>query len=100
MTHPSKVIAALFGAICIVCLCCLKEPAHAWGDESRYCHPEKQWYVWQGNRWAPDNTGEMLLRAKNIARALYQEAALHETKELRDSCAGWARKCAARSPAI
>ena len=33
MTHPSKVIAALFGAICIVCLCCLTEPARAWGDE-------------------------------------------------------------------
>ena len=33
MAHPSKVIAALFGAMSIVCLCCLTGPAHAWGDE-------------------------------------------------------------------
>jgi hypothetical protein len=33
MAHPSKVIAAVFGAMCIVCWCCLMAPAYGWGDE-------------------------------------------------------------------
>jgi len=67
--------------------------ALAFGDEVRYCHPEKRWYAWRGNRWAPDNTGEMLLRPKKVARALYDEAGLHDSEALRKACADWARKC-------
>ena len=28
------------------------------GQELRYCHPFKKWLVWDGRRWAPDETGQ------------------------------------------
>ena len=33
MAPPSKVIAAVFAAVCVPALCGLAAPAHAWGDE-------------------------------------------------------------------
>jgi putative DNA primase/helicase len=59
----------------------------------RYSHPQKCWFIYVGRRWETDQTGEMLQRAKLIARELYSEAGLIEDRALRDACAGWARKC-------
>ncbi len=33
------------------------------------------WLAWDGRRWAPDDTGELLRRAKPTARAIYHDAA-------------------------
>lgn len=33
MTHPSAVIATIFGVACVFSLCCITAPAYAWGDE-------------------------------------------------------------------
>jgi hypothetical protein len=26
------------------------------GDAIRYCEPQKQWFVWDGHRWIPDDS--------------------------------------------
>jgi putative DNA primase/helicase len=61
----------------------------------RYCAPQHTWYLWTGQRYEPDQTGMMLQRTKLIARDLYEEAARIEDADLRQKCAGWARKCEA-----
>lgn len=34
------------------------------GNDLRYCHPLKKWFVWDGQRWAPDETGKAVHFAK------------------------------------
>ena len=46
------------------------------GVDLRHCHPWKKWFVWGGNRWAEDDTGEIMRRTKSTVRAMYGEAAL------------------------
>jgi putative DNA primase/helicase len=67
--------------------------AHQFGREIRYSHPQRTWFTYTGSRWEPDQTGELLQRAKWIARALYQEASTIEDQTLREAGAGWGRKC-------
>jgi P4 family phage/plasmid primase-like protien len=45
-----------------------------YGQELRYCHPWKRWLVWDGKRWAEDNTGATMRRAKATVREIYAEA--------------------------
>jgi putative DNA primase/helicase len=61
------------------------------GHDLRYCHPWGQWLVWDGRRWCPDDTGEIVRRAKDTVRALYAEAAAIVNEELRKAVAAWAR---------
>jgi putative DNA primase/helicase len=49
------------------------------------------WHVWDGRRWAYDDTGELLRRAKKTARAIYQDAALCDDDEERKRIVAWAR---------
>ena len=65
--------------------------ASKFGEQIRYCHQRKHWYSWRGNRWAPDDSGDLWFHTKQIARLLYQEASLFEEKEDREKCAKWAR---------
>jgi len=44
------------------------------GDDVRYC-AALGWLVWDGKRWARDETGEVEQRAKKTVRAIYKEAA-------------------------
>ena len=44
------------------------------GRDLRYCHPSKQWLVWDGRPWAEDQTGEVVRRAKETIRGLFDEA--------------------------
>jgi putative DNA primase/helicase len=34
------------------------------GADLRYCHPFKKWLVWDGNRWAIDDTDQARRLAK------------------------------------
>jgi len=43
------------------------------GRDLRYCQA-LGWFVWDGGRWAPDETGEVERRAKQTVRAIYDEA--------------------------
>ena len=44
------------------------------GEDVRYCHPRKSWYVWNGKYWGLDEDGQILSRAKDVVRAIYGEA--------------------------
>ena len=45
------------------------------GADLRYCHQTREWFVYDGQRWAPDSSGELARRAKETARSIYIEAA-------------------------
>jgi len=44
------------------------------GENIRYCHPQKTWWVWTRRRWEPDRNGAVMDLAKSVARELYQAA--------------------------
>jgi putative DNA primase/helicase len=44
------------------------------GDDLRYVHAWKAWLVWDGRRWAVDDTGAALRRASDTARLMLKEA--------------------------
>lgn len=45
-----------------------------YGDRIRYCPPRRCWFIWDGRRWARDDTGEIVRLAKRTTRAIYGEA--------------------------
>ena len=45
------------------------------GTDVRYCHPWNKWLVWDGKRWALDQTAAIRRMAKAAVRAIYSEAA-------------------------
>jgi putative DNA primase/helicase len=49
------------------------------------------WLVWDGRRFSPDDTGELLRRAKSTARAIYHDAANCEDDDERKRIGAWAR---------
>jgi hypothetical protein len=51
------------------------------GHDLHYCHPWRQFLIWDGRRWAPDEIGEAVHRVKETQAALYREVA-DEVKEL------------------
>lgn len=46
------------------------------GADLAYCAALGGWYVWDGQRWASDDTGEVWRRAKDTVNAMFAEAAL------------------------
>jgi putative DNA primase/helicase len=53
----------------------------AHGDDIRYSHKLRHWFVWDGSRWAEDDSGAIMRRAKQTARTIYSEAGIAETNE-------------------
>jgi len=49
--------------------------AERFGDGMKFCHTQNRWYVWTGQKWAPDTTGAVQRKAVNTVRAMYAEAA-------------------------
>jgi P4 family phage/plasmid primase-like protien len=47
------------------------------GQDLRYCHPSKQFYVWSGRHWREDTTGAAVRFVKDTQRKLYQRTAEH-----------------------
>ncbi len=45
------------------------------GRDLRYCYPWTKWLVWDGLRWAIDDSGEAARRAKQTVKSMYAEAA-------------------------
>ncbi|RJR08449.1 hypothetical protein C4588_05525, partial [Candidatus Parcubacteria bacterium] len=45
-----------------------------YGKDIRYCYINKGWFIWDGKRWKPDNTGKIQLLAKETIRNLYHLA--------------------------
>jgi putative DNA primase/helicase len=46
------------------------------GDRIRYSYPLNQWYVWNGTRWEPDQTGDVEKLAVETVRSMLAEVHL------------------------
>ena len=63
------------------------------GNDVRYCHPLKTWFVWNGRRWAPDPGYEMGRCAEAVVKSIYAEAAVATDSSVRSKLGPWASKC-------
>lgn len=61
------------------------------GDDLRWCEETGKWLIWSGERWATDRTGEVMRRAKQTARSIYEEASAQEDKSARKRLADHAK---------
>ncbi len=43
-------------------------------ERMRFCYTRSLWLIWDGRRWAPDDTGESVTRAKRTALSIFDEA--------------------------
>jgi len=64
--------------------------AKIYGDRIRYDHLKRQWLVWKGHRWTPDEKGLVYPLAIEMARKMYLEAGDIEDREQRIKAAKWA----------
>ena len=62
------------------------------GQDLRYCYTWGKWLVWDGVRWAKDESGEVDRRAKETVRSIYVEAGAIEEKGLREATADHAKR--------
>jgi putative DNA primase/helicase len=60
------------------------------GRDLKYSFTRKCWYVWDGNYWALDTTGEIFRRGKTAVAAIYDEAARALDDEERKRIGKWA----------
>jgi putative DNA primase/helicase len=60
------------------------------GQDLRYCHLSKKWWVWTGKVWAVDNSGEVRRRAKLAIATIYGEAGTAPDEDSRKKIAGHA----------
>jgi putative DNA primase/helicase len=60
------------------------------GTDLRFCHPWNKWVVWDGTRWASDNTGDVVRRAKDTVLGIYEEAVREQDEERRKAVCKWA----------
>jgi putative DNA primase/helicase len=44
------------------------------GDDLRFCHKWNSWFAWDGRHWVKAESGEVLRKAKETVRAIYDEA--------------------------
>jgi putative DNA primase/helicase len=49
--------------------------AHLYGDELRYDHSRRHWFVWRLHRWEKDSDGKVERLAKQAMTTLYKQAA-------------------------
>ena len=54
------------------------------GKSIRFCHPWGKWLVWDGRRWALDDTAEIQRRAQDTVRKMFASAGKIEDSKLRD----------------
>lgn len=46
-----------------------------YGDQMRYCHPQRRWYVYVNGQWRPDVEGLATRHAKYTVKSIYAKAA-------------------------
>ena len=66
------------------------------GNDLRFCHPWNKWLVWDGKRWALDQTAAVRRMAKVAVRAIYSEAADQSDDQERLATARWAKASESR----
>jgi len=57
------------------------------GQNIRYCHAFKKWYIWTGKRWLVDPSGAILRLAKETVRTIYTEASEATADDIRKNLA-------------
>jgi putative DNA primase/helicase len=62
------------------------------GNDLRYCYPWGKWLIYDGQRWAKDESGEVDRRAKETVRNIYAEAATIKDKDSRAAMADHAKR--------
>ena len=70
---------------------------HQHGDDIRYVHPFKSWFVWQGDFWRRDETGEIMRRGEATIEALFDEAKAISDESRRTALRKWALKSQTRA---
>ncbi len=63
-----------------------------YGARVRYAPARGSWLVFDGRRWAHDETGEVARHAKATVASIYEEAAVTQSGEQRKAIASWATK--------
>lgn len=63
-----------------------------YGDRIRYSHTMKEWYVWDGKRWAPNDAGQIKQLADNVIGAMRHEAAKMQDEKARATVLKFIRK--------
>ena len=48
---------------------------HAHGRDLHYCYAWDEWLAWDGTRWEPDASGDVMRKAKQTVRQIWQDAA-------------------------
>lgn len=66
------------------------------GDRLRYCHAWGSWLVWDGKRWARDDSGEVYRLAAETVRGMYATAARLDDPDKRQRLAQHAARCEKR----
>jgi putative DNA primase/helicase len=61
-----------------------------YGDVIRYVAEWKGWLVWDGERWKPDTTGQIMELAKETVRSIYREAGELDSEDNRKELVKWA----------
>jgi putative DNA primase/helicase len=69
---------------------------HRHGHDLRYVNG-LGWFVWDGSRWASDNSGEVMRRAKATAIGIFEEAARDVEDERRKKLGAWAVRSEGRA---
>lgn len=62
------------------------------GRDLRFVHAFNRWFWWTGELWSEDTSGEVMRRAKDVPRDLYQAAAVASNDDERKALASWARQ--------
>jgi P4 family phage/plasmid primase-like protien len=68
-----------------------------YGDRLRYVEAWRQWFVWNGSRWAEDNTGEVHRLAQRVVRSIYNEARDAGDGDQAKAVARWASSSESKS---
>ena len=82
------------------------------GNNLRYCHPWKDWLIWNGKRWVIDDRLEVVGLAKETVRSIYRPSRkmkgilksnggleTHKTRALPSSSGCWMVACLGKRPA-
>ncbi|MHC4491753.1 MAG: phage/plasmid primase, P4 family [Planctomycetota bacterium] len=67
------------------------------GPGIRYCFATGAWLLWDGCRWARDETGAILRCATTTVRAMYADAAKLDDADERQKLSSWAAKSEGRA---
>jgi len=67
---------------------------HLHGMDLLYAHARKRWHVWDGRRWAEDETGDAERHAKDVVAQMFAAAARADDETRRKQLGAWAVKSA------